>query len=1083
MSGSEHSATPDLSVPAVALPSADSPPLPRAREAEDLRLPVRTRQAAHALTAAAALLAVLGLLGWVTGVAPLRGRLLELPGMKANTAVCLLLLSGALWLVRDRRVERDVVRTVLPVLLAGASGLVTLATLVEWVSGASLGIDQLLVADPDGFAYPGRMSPQTAGSLLVLSGTVAAAVALGCGHRLVQAGALVTLVVGTAALVGLAFGVSTFFGVSSVIGTGVPTAVALLCLGAALLLRAPERGAVALLLAPGPGGRLARLLIPLSVAFPLVVGVTLFRMRRADAVAEDVAWSVFVLAGILLPAAVILWTAGLLERVDRRRAGAHAARLAAERARATTLVEERRRLAASEARARALIEHAPEAIVVLDVASGRFVRVNREAERLFGMPRADLLAVGPVDVSPPVQPDGRPSSESAREWVGEAVRGGTPAFEWEHRTASGEPVLCEVRLLRLPDEDRVLVRGSLTDIGVRRRGERERQRLEAQRLAAEARSEAERAARAEAEEAQARLSLLARASALLAEATDEEELVASLADLLAATYADWCSVLLPDEQNRLNRWAVRAADPALAGLAAALEHHPLVDAGDDDPRVWAWRSGRPRRVDHIVGPGFFAAVQDPELAARLREVPVAAGLAVPMVARGERLGVLSMLRHGDKPPFSPADEQMLADLGRRAGVALDSLRVLAARTRVAARLQETLLPSQLPVIPGVELAARYLAAEKAAEVGGDFYDAFPLSRDDYALVIGDVAGRGVDAAGLTGLARSTLRALGSDLSPAAALARLNDVLVARVGNERFLTAAYLRLRPVVDGADLTVAVAGHPLPLVLRGDGEVEPVGEPGTLLGVLGEVSVAERAVRLSPGDSLFLYTDGVIEAHGDAGLYGESRLVELLADAAGQSADVVAARVEQAILAYRTGGADDLAVLVLRLRPPFVSGEQLLVDVSLAAELGATRRARQVLEAATRELLPDDRRYDVSVAVSELVVNAVAQLTGAPAASLRPHPVHLRAVRRHGTLRVEVTNPGPGFLLADSLPGPEAEAGRGLAVVRALTTRLGVEAGQGTTRVWFEVPVPDGQPDRSVGSALPPQSTTATRSPRRGT
>lgn len=1254
MGGLEHSATPDVTTPPAPRTSLEAPPPPRPRAPVDPKLAAPARRAGRILTAGTALLALLGLAGWITGVGPLRGRLLELPGMKANTAVCLLLLSGAVWLLRDSRRERGV----LPLLLAATSGTVALATLAEWVTGASFGIDQLLFDDPDGFDFPGRMSPQTAGSLLLLSGTVTAAAVLRCGHRIVQIGALASLVAGIAALVGLVFGVMTFVGVSSVIGTAVPTALAVIGLAAAVLLRFPDHGVVALLLASGSGGRLARLLIPLAVAFPLGVGITLFRMRRAGLVAENVAWSVFVLAGILLPAAVILWTAYLLERVDRRLAWANASRLAAEQARAATLAEERRRLAASEARARALIEHAPDAIVVLDVASGRFIQVNREAERLFGMSRDDLLTVGPVDVSPPVQPDGRPSAEVARDWIAQAVRGGTPTFEWEHWTASGESLLCEVRLLRLPDEERILLRGSLTDIRARRRAERQRQRLQAQRLAAEARSDAERtartraeqtsarqvllqqltaelsatmgvhdvaqrvvrtvtpalgaeaatvseydgvgtcttlaatglpegyvagvrsyrladiplaadvvasgrpvfvgslvernrrypemrdapvsqeawanlpltvdgrvvglvafgwarprvfldedvrlleavasqcavalhrarlfdaerAARAEAEEAQARLSLLADASALLAEATDEQQLMTRLADLLASGYADWCSVLLPDEQNRLNRWAVRAADPRMGGLASALERHPLVASRDDDPRVSAWRTGRPARVGHLVGSSFFSAVPDADLAARLRDVPIGAGLAVPLVARGERLGVLSVLRHEDRPAFSPADEQMLADLGRRAGTALDSLRVLAAQTRVAARLQETLLPSQLPAIDGMELAARYLAAEQAAEVGGDFYDAFPLADGEYALVIGDVSGRGVDAAGLTGLARSTLRALGADLSPAAALTRLNEVLNSRVGTERFLTAAYLRLRPLAHGADLTVAVAGHPLPLVLRVDGTVEPVGEPGTLLGVFDDVSLAEHTVHLAPGDSAFLYTDGVIEAHGPAGLYGEERLVELLADTAGQPADVIAARVAQAILAYRTGGADDLAVLVLRLRRTHVPGEELLVDVHLPAEPGAARQAREILQAATGGLLPDDRRYDLSVAVSELVANAVAKLTRSPT-SLRPDPIALRAVHTHGALHVEVSNPGPGFRLSDVPPHPEAVAGRGLAVVRALTGRLGVDAGSGATRVWFEIPVPPRHDERSPGSALPPQSTTATRSPGRGT
>jgi PAS domain S-box-containing protein len=123
----------------------------------------------------------------------------------------------------------------------------------------------------------------------------------------------------------------------------------------------------------------------------------------------------------------------------------------------------------SEERYRALMEHAPEAIVVLDVEAGRFHQVNQNAARLFGLPPNELLKLGPVDLSPPNQPDGRPSTEAAREQIALAVDGGTPTFEWSHRAADGREIPCEVRLVRLPASDRVLVRGSVTDISERER--------------------------------------------------------------------------------------------------------------------------------------------------------------------------------------------------------------------------------------------------------------------------------------------------------------------------------------------------------------------------------------------------------------------------------------------------------------------------------------------------------------------------------------------------------------------------------------------------------------------------------------
>ncbi|HLZ38421.1 MAG TPA: SpoIIE family protein phosphatase, partial [Mycobacteriales bacterium] len=425
----------------------------------------------------------------------------------------------------------------------------------------------------------------------------------------------------------------------------------------------------------------------------------------------------------------------------------------------------------------------------------------------------------------------------------------------------------------------------------------------------------ERAARAAAEAAQERLALLARASAVFAAAAGEDQLLSAVADLLVPI-GSWASVLLPDEHGLLVGREVRVADPAQAELADELVGQPLGPLHTADPRAVAFRDGRPAGSD-IAALAPLLAAGDP-LADQLARLSLAELLAVPLLARGQVLGVLALARAADRPRFTSADIELLGDVGARAGTALDSLRSLAARTRVAATLQASLLPERLPELSRVELAARYLPAEQAAEVGGDFYDAFPLDTGEYALVIGDVSGRGVDAAGLTGLARSTLHAIPPDLGPAAALARLNQLLLARTGPERFLTAAYLRLHLDPDGVDATVCSAGHPLPLLIRSDGVVQPVGEPGPLLGLLDTVELLERSVRLVAGDTLLLYTDGVTEAHGADGLFGDERLTDLLAGAAGQSAARLVDTVQHAVLTYRTGGPDDLAMLALRVLPP---------------------------------------------------------------------------------------------------------------------------------------------------------------------
>lgn len=441
----------------------------------------------------------------------------------------------------------------------------------------------------------------------------------------------------------------------------------------------------------------------------------------------------------------------------------------------------------------------------------------------------------------------------------------------------------------------------------------------------------ERAARLAAEQAQRRLDVLARASEVLSGSLDEPAVLDRLAGLLVPGYTDWLVVLLTDDDDRLEPCLSVHADPAQAAQAAALTTtEPLTLAGGS-PAAQVFRSQQPLSTGNVrpylqQTPGDVAG-----LAARLE---VGAGMLVPMLAQGRSIGVLSLVNSPQRAPIPARDQALILDLAGRAGSALANARLFGQRSQMAQRLQASLLPDRLPDLAGLALAARYLAAEQAAEVGGDFYDAFALTPGAYALVIGDVAGRGVDAAGLTGLARASLRALPADLNPADSLARLNSLLLPRTGPERFVTAAYLRLQLHDDhddhddkrsggrrggvGLHAVLARAGHPPPLLLRADGTVQPVGVPGPLLGVFDSIDPDQTRLRLDPGDVLLLYTDGVIEAHGPDGLYGEQRLVALLARHAGHSAQEIVDTVHNDVLAYRTGGADDLAVLAVQVLPP---------------------------------------------------------------------------------------------------------------------------------------------------------------------
>jgi sigma-B regulation protein RsbU (phosphoserine phosphatase) len=244
----------------------------------------------------------------------------------------------------------------------------------------------------------------------------------------------------------------------------------------------------------------------------------------------------------------------------------------------------------------------------------------------------------------------------------------------------------------------------------------------------------------------------------------------------------------------------------------------------------------------------------------------------------------------------------------------------AVRAVLAQTLQESLLPPRLPIIPGLQVAARYVAGGTGAEVLGDFYDVFPSVRGSWGMVVGDVCGKGVPAAKSTALARYTLRAEAHrETRPRLILAALNQALLEWLTDDpRFLTAIYATVRPTAVGATVQICSGGHPLALVHRADGRVQTFGQPGTLLGILHDPELHDSRALLRPGDSLVLFTDGVTEArsHVDHDLYGEDRLRDVIAGLGDMSAARIADTIQQAALAFSGGASsDDTVALVLKV------------------------------------------------------------------------------------------------------------------------------------------------------------------------
>ncbi|MGW7686315.1 PP2C family protein-serine/threonine phosphatase [Kribbella sp. NPDC054772] len=309
--------------------------------------------------------------------------------------------------------------------------------------------------------------------------------------------------------------------------------------------------------------------------------------------------------------------------------------------------------------------------------------------------------------------------------------------------------------------------------------------------------------------------------------------------------------------------------------------------------------------------GLASLVPHPQLREEASSLRPADVLATGLTARGATLGALILVR-GQGRGFGPDDIATAERIAARASLALDSARLYEQRGQIAEALQDSLVPPPLPEIPGVALGARYRPAAEQLDIGGDFYDVFG-SGGDWLIALGDVCGKGVEAAVLTGRTRQSIRtAAHFERDPGALMSALSSVFHNDVSN-RFVTLVCLRIRSGgEDGLTVDVAVAGHAPPLLVRSGGEVSEVAADGAVLGVVADEEYSTATVRLAPGDQLVLFTDGIEEARGESGFYGHDRLRELLGRYAGAGPDVVCAALEQDVVEHLAGRShDDIAVL----------------------------------------------------------------------------------------------------------------------------------------------------------------------------
>ena len=440
------------------------------------------------------------------------------------------------------------------------------------------------------------------------------------------------------------------------------------------------------------------------------------------------------------------------------------------------------------------------------------------------------------------------------------------------------------------------------DLTARQRAERERAELVAR----------ERAARAEASAARERLTFLLRAGALVAATHDRDELLEQVTRLVVPSLADYCVVFLPTGDGELRAGAHTHADPDRASAFTVLREHPIPMSG---PLLTqrAYTTSTTRLASDVAAeaPAWTAAV--PVMAEILASLQPRSELAAPLLAGQRPLGVMLFGRGRDRPPFASTDTEVVEEIARRLAQGLANASTFAREHVIAETLQRSILPDQLPRIPGLDLAVRYLPATEGADVGGDWYDAFGVRGGRVALVTGDVAGHNLGSASKMGQVRSMLRAYAIDNPAPDGVLRQTNTALAWLLPDTLASAVFAILD--LAAGELVYANAGHPPPILVTSDGQAEYLDDAdGIMLGARADAEFTTGVRRLSPGTALLCYTDGLVESRHRDIFKSLTLLAETLRRTAPRSAEHLCATAQAALLGA-AGRADDVCLLAARL------------------------------------------------------------------------------------------------------------------------------------------------------------------------
>ncbi|MGC2128878.1 MAG: SpoIIE family protein phosphatase [Candidatus Aquilonibacter sp.] len=524
---------------------------------------------------------------------------------------------------------------------------------------------------------------------------------------------------------------------------------------------------------------------------------------------------------------------------------------------------------------------------------------------------------------------------------------------------------------------------------------------------------------------QARLNLLVRAGDIFHQSLDVVETLNNVARLSVESFADLCLFDLLDERSeRLFVTAAAHRDPrkeeALAGVASLL----YIEEFGVHPVVQVTQTGEPfflPRIDEATLVGHAASRQHEQY---MRRLNYRSKIVVPVLAQNRIFGALTFVRTIEDHEFDLGDLAFAIELGRRAGLAVANAKQFHREQYVAETLQRSFLPRRFPSRPGMELSAHYRPGSTEAAVGGDWYDAFENGAGEIVVSIGDVTGKGVEAARLMVLMRQAIRVAALDHTDPRKIADVCNRLLLAEDDNRLASAFIGVIDP--DSGMIRYVSAGHAPPLLRLPDGEVHRLEDPSAPLGAFWDVNFELRELRCPPRSMLVLYTDGLVEASRDA-VAGEGMLRAVLSTDAILHAANPAEFVERAIAGEAP--RDDIAVIVVNFAHAMMRWQFEAAD---------SRSAYTMRDQYFRSLLrwseTDDEQLSVcGLIFAELIGNAVRHAPGPLSASLEV---------RGDSIVLHVIDDGPGFDFKPALPrNLWAESGRGLYLIQRLSRGVVVE------------------------------------------